>query len=97
MPVSGRTSRFAIASSAARAASSAREKSRTQIALILASCRSIRDIASCVSSSAETCFAQSACDSSRAVLNVHSEFATANPSHCRQAVQQRSGCHKVYA
>jgi hypothetical protein len=50
---------------------------RTQIALILASCRSIRLIASCASSTAETFFAASAADSSVAVLKLHCDLAKA--------------------
>jgi hypothetical protein len=57
--------------SASRAADSARSKSRTQIALIFSSCRSMRPIASCASSTAETSLAFSAADYSTAVLKLH--------------------------
>lgn len=76
-PSSGLRSPRANAASASRAATSARSKSRTQIALILPSCRSMRSIASCVSSTAETFFALNAADSSTALLKLHSDLATA--------------------
>src|SRR5690349_2498712 len=73
MPASGPALRFAIARSCARAAFSARSKSRTQIALTFASCRSICAMASCVSSSDDTFFARSALRKARADWNVHAE------------------------
>jgi len=76
MPASAPAPRFAIARSCARAAFSARSKSRTQMALIFASCFSICAMASRASSSAETFFARSALRSSRAVLKLHSLIAT---------------------
>jgi hypothetical protein len=83
MPSSGLVSPRVSAVSADRAASSAREKSRTQTALILPSCRSMRPIASCASSTAETFLALSATESSRAVLKLHGDLATAHPISIR--------------
>src|SRR4051812_50142469 len=74
-PSSGFRSPRANAASASRAASSARSKSRTQIALTLLSGRSMRPIASCVSSTAETFLAVSAADSSTALLKLHWDLA----------------------
>ncbi|MGY4484764.1 hypothetical protein ACVWWR_003955 [Bradyrhizobium sp. LM3.2] len=76
-PSSGFRSPRANAASASRAAPSARSKSRTQIALTLPSWRSMRSIASCVSSTDETFFAVNAADSSTALLKLHSDLATA--------------------
>src|SRR6266404_8026379 len=77
MPSSGLFSPRARAASAARAAARPRSKSRTQTALILLSCRSMRPIASCASSTADTFLAASAADSSTAVLKLHCDLAKA--------------------
>jgi hypothetical protein len=81
MPSSGLFSPRASAASAARAAARPRSKSRTQIALIFASCRSIRPMASWASSTAETFPAASADDNSTAVLKLHSDLAKANSQY----------------
>src|SRR5579871_3646868 len=77
MPSSGLLSPRANAASAARAASMAWSKLRTQIALTLPSWRSMRPIASCVSSTEETFFAFSAVATSTAVLKLHGDFGKA--------------------
>src|ERR1700692_1169159 len=77
MPSSGLCSPRANAASEARAAARPRSKSRTQTALILLSWRSMRPIASCASSTAETFFAASAADSSTAVPKLHCDLAKA--------------------
>src|SRR5215472_17362849 len=78
MPSNGLLSPRANAASAARAAASARSKSRTQIALILPSWRSMRPIASCVSSTEETFFAFNAAATSTAVAKLHGDLAKAH-------------------
>src|SRR3954471_19074896 len=88
MPSSGFFTPRASSASAARAAASPRSKSRTQIALILASCRSIRLIASSASSTAETFLAARAADISTAVLKLHCDLAK---------VHSRSGCSMLAA
>jgi hypothetical protein len=75
MPSSAPVSPRARAASAARAASRPRSKSRTQIALILPSWRSMRPMASCASSTAETLFAARAADNSVALLKLHCDLA----------------------
>src|SRR3954465_5214838 len=87
-PSSGFFTPRASSASAARAAASPRSKSRTQIALILASCRSIRLIASSASSTAETFPAARAADNSTAVLKLHCTLAKA---------YSRSGCSMLAA
>src|ERR1700712_3358192 len=75
MPSSGFFTPRANSASAARAAARPRSKSRTQIALTLASCRSMRPMTSCASSTALTFLAANAADVSTAVLKVHSDLA----------------------
>src|ERR1700742_4168702 len=75
MPSSGLLSPRPRAASAARAASRPRSKSRTQIALILLSWRSMRPITCCASSTAETFLAASAADNSMALPKLHCDFA----------------------
>src|SRR4051794_30817800 len=74
-PSSGRRSPRASAASASRAAVNARSKSRTQMALILLSCRSMRSMANSVSSTDETSRSASAFAVSTAVANVHCDAA----------------------
>jgi hypothetical protein len=75
MPSSAPVSPRARAASAARAASRPRTKSRTHIALIFSSWRSMRPMASCASSTAETFFAARAADNSVALLKLHCDLA----------------------
>src|SRR3981189_2770014 len=82
MPSSGLVSPRARLAWAARAAARPRSKSRTQTALILPSWRSMRPIASCASSTAETFFALSADEHSTAVLKLHSDLAKAFSRYC---------------
>src|SRR5215468_11980149 len=75
MPSSACFSPRANAASAIFAASRPRSKSRTQTALIFASCRSMRAIASLASSTADTFFAASAADRLTAVSKLHCDLA----------------------
>src|SRR4051794_40871982 len=75
MPSRGLFSPRASAASATRAAANPRSKSLTQTAFILPSWRSIRAMASCASSRADTRFAASPADISVAVLKLHCDFA----------------------
>src|ERR1700741_3792633 len=75
MPSSAFFSPRASAASASFAACRPRSKSRTQIALTFASCRSIRAIASFASSTADTFLAASAADKLTAVSKLHCDFA----------------------
>src|SRR5437868_2571416 len=65
-----------------------RSKSRTQIALILPSWRSMRPMASLASSTADTFFALSAADASTAVLKLHCDLAKAVLLLCLAGLQE---------
>src|SRR6201747_100242 len=84
MPSKGFLTPGASSVSAARAAARPRSKSRTQIALPLPSCRSMRPMTSCASSTALTFLAASAADVSTAVLKLHCDLAKA----CSRSVIQ---------
>src|SRR3954471_21354792 len=77
MPSSGRFSPRESPASAARAASRPRSKSRTQIALIFASWRSLRAMTSFASSTADTFFVASADVRSTEVWKLHCDLVKA--------------------